>query len=388
MTAVLPHEAHLAALSCLEGIGPATLRRLLTMGAPDRVWDLVAGGRVPAGLLAGLPGAGDGLARRWVQQAARRSPAQVWEDCRRLGVGVTSVGAPGYPPCLAGDPDPPVVLFHRGNPDVLSAPRVAVVGTRRATGYGRRVAHELGRDLAAAGICVVSGLALGIDAAAHAGALDAGVAGGPGWAAPAAVVGAGPDAPGPVRNAALARRLIRLGVVLSEAPPGVPAHPWRFPVRNRILAGLADAVVVVESPGAGGSMSTVEHAQARDRPVLAVPGPVDSAVSEGTNALLADGAIVCTGASDVLGILGLGGRLVPGPVDERPAPTGVAAAVLEVLGWRPEPIDLLASRTGLEPRELAVVVGRLEADGWVRSHGGFVERVARPGIRHPRGGAP
>jgi DNA processing protein len=397
----LPHEAYLAALSALEHVGPATLRRLLALGTPAEVWDRVVRGSVPASVLEGHPRRGDGLPARWAAQTSACDPGRMWDHCRRLGIGVTSLGAHGYPAALAGDPEPPVVLFHRGDPDVLGAVRVAVVGTRRATGYGRRVAHELGRDLARVGVCVLSGLALGIDAAAHAGALDARTApaGGrdpdptaqsadgrrrPGEAAgPAAVVGAGLDAPCPARNAALARSLTRVGVVLSEVPPGVGALPWRFPVRNRILAGLADAVVVVESAGAGGSMSTVQHAQVRDRPVLAVPGPVDSAASEGTNALLAEGAAVCTGVDDVLCALGLVGRSVggPRPADPRPPPVGGAAAVLDHLGWRPETPERLVALTGMGVAGVAVALGSLEDDGWVVRRGGFVERVARPTIR-------
>lgn len=376
----LPHEAHLAALAGLDRVGPATLRRLLGLGTPAEVWDVVAAGRVPIEVLAGLPGADPATASAWAEQARASPPGAVWDRCRRLGVGVTALGAPGYPAALAQDPDPPVVLFHRGDPDVLGAPCVAIVGTRRATSYGRRTAHALGRDLAAAGVCVVSGLALGIDAAAHAGSLDD-----PGAAAPAAVVGAGLDAPGPRANAALARAMIRRGVVLSEVPPGVAARPWRFPVRNRILAALADVVVVVESAGAGGSMSTVQHAQERDRPVLAVPGPVDSPASEGTNALLVDGAGPCTGAADVLCLLGLAGRSPDrgAATETRPAPEGDAAVVMEHLDWRPETPDRLSAATGLDPVRLAVALGRLEDDGWIVRSGGFVERAGRPSPSRP-----
>jgi DNA processing protein len=226
---------------------------------------------------------------------------------------------------------------------------------------------------------VVSWLALGIDAAAHHGATAVD------GAAPAAVLGGGLDVPGPVRNASLARSVAARGVLLSEVPPGVRPLPWRFPVRNRILAGLAQAVVVVESAAAGGSMVTVQEAQARDRPVLAVPGPVDSHASVGTNLLLGDGAFVCTGARDVLDVLSLSPATLPpasapGP-DPRPVPTGDAARVLDELGWRPSTVEHLALRTGLALPALAGAIGRLETDGWAVQRGGFVERTARPRIR-------
>jgi DNA processing protein len=220
---------------------------------------------------------------------------------------------------------------------------------------------------------VVSGLALGIDAAAHHGAVA-------GAAPPAAVVGGGVDAPGPATNAALARQVIERGVVLSEAPPGTRPEPWRFPVRNRILAGLARVVVVVESSERGGSMHTVEQAQRRDRTVLAVPGPADSPVSAGTNGLLRDGAGVCTGPDDVLVALGLSSVAPPpGAVDDRPQPDGDAGRVLELLGFTPVPVESLARELDLDLSRLSLALGELESLGWAERRGPFVERVARGG---------
>jgi DNA processing protein len=372
-------------MSGLERVGPITLRRLLELGRPDEVWRMIVEGRLPPRVVASLPGPSAAQVAAWPAWARthRLDPAALWERCERFEVGAVSLGAPGYPGALMEDPEPPVVLFHRGDPDVLSAPRVAIVGTRRATGYGRRIAHDLGRELAAAGVCVVSGLAMGVDAAAHRGALAAIGAGG---APPAAVVGGGLDAPGPPRNADLARTLVEHGVVLAEVPPTVPATPWRFPVRNRVLAGLAQAVVVVESAVRGGSMITVAQAQLRDVPVLAVPGPVDSEVSEGTNRLLEEGAGVCTGVQDVLAALGAdrpsAGASTDLPRDPRPRPSGDAARLLDELGWRPCTPDQLAARLGLGFAELAAAIGVLERDGWVLQRGGWVERVARPPVRH------
>ena len=379
---VLPHEAYLAALASLDRVGPATLRALLTLGDPAAVWERVRAGRLPAALVATFPPASAAVVGTWPGLARGIDAAVLWKRCVRLGVGAVSLGSPGYPVALVDDPDPPVLLFHLGDPDVLVAPRVAIVGTRRATGYGLRQARALGAELAQAGVCVVSGLALGIDAAAHRGAIEA--AGAP----PAAVVGGGLESPGPVRNARLARDIARTGVILSEAPPGVTALPWRFPVRNRILAGLAQVVVVVESAPVGGSMLTVQEAQTRDRPVLAVPGPVDSLVSQGTNLLLGEGAGVCAGTQDVLCLLSLAGLVGPvGPVgpaamvDPRPQPVGPAARVLDELGWRPSTIEQLALRTGMGLRGLSAAIGRLEQDGWAVRRGGFVERVARAEVR-------
>jgi DNA processing protein len=182
--------------------------------------------------------------------------------------------------------------------------------------------------------------------------------------------------------------VVERGVVYSEVPPGIAARPWRFPVRNRVLAALADAVVVVESPGAGGSMHTVREAMGRDRPVLAVPGPIDSRASEGTNRLISEGAHPCLGPDDVLLAIGLvrGDRPrrsdEPSPTDPRPVPTGAAATVLDAIGWRPVTVEHLALRTGIEFGALALALGALETDGWIVRTGGWIERRAKPeGVR-------
>ncbi len=371
----LPHEAYLACMAGLPSVGPATLRRLAALGPVERTWARLRSGRIPGSVLSGSPSGVD-LVARWSQVARGVDPAQRWAELRSAGVGVTSLGSPGFPDALRSDPDPPVLLFHLGDPGVLVAPRVAIIGTRRPTGYGVRIAHRLASGLASSGVCVVSGLALGIDAAAHAGAVGALDGGG---APPVAVVGSGLDAPCPQPNRALARRVAACGMVCSEVPVGVPAAPWRFPVRNRIIAAFADVVVVVESAVTGGSMSTVEHALSRNRTVLAVPGPVDAASSEGTNRLIADGAGTCTGVDDVLAHLDPG-RVVAAarpsgpPANPRPLPGGLAGRLLELLGWRPETVDHLIRASGADPRAFAVALDALADSGWVVRRDGFVER--------------
>ena len=388
----VPLEAYLGALATLDGMGSASLRTLLSLGSPSEVWERICRGSVDARLRNALAPVARDASGGWAAQARSVDPVALWTRWRSRGIGVVSIGSPSYPACLLDDLDPPVLLFHRGDLDALAHPRVAVIGTRRATGYGRRVAHELGLDLASAGVCVVSGLALGIDAAAHNGAVaasdralgstaethvDPSVSGRT-QAGPVAVVGGGVDAPGPSTNAALARRVVDVGAVLSEAPPGTRPAPWRFPVRNRILAALAPVVVVVESAERGGSMLTVEQAQLRDRTVLAVPGPVDSPASAGTNALISEGALVCRGADDVVSALGLSLEGVANsPVANRPEPDGDAASVLAVLGFTPVSIESLSRDLDLDLGRLSVALGRLEALGWAERRGPFVERVAR-----------
>lgn len=376
----LPHEAHLAALASLDGVGPSRLRWLLSHGSPEQVWAMVQAGtlRRPPSHLALDPSS----LGKWAVASRSIDPVLCWQRCVDLGIGVVSIGSPAYPAALADDLDPPVVLFHLGDPASLDGPRVAIVGTRRATGYGLRTADRFGAELAEAGVAVVSGLALGIDAAAHRGATSV-VSSAVG---PVAVVGAGLDTPCPSRNRALAREVAARGVILSEVPPGVAARPWRFPVRNRVLAALADAVVVVESAGAGGSMHTVREAMARDRPVLAVPGPIDSRASEGTNQLISEGAAPCRGIDDVLDAIGLAAvrprvenRSSPDP---RPTARGDAATVLAAIEWRPVSVEHLALRTGLAFGALASALGELESDGWIARTGGWIERCVRPdGVR-------
>jgi DNA processing protein len=298
----------------------------------------------------------------------------VWARHAEADLHVGWRGDGGIPAALAEDVEPPGVLFRRGSLDVLEGPRVAIVGTRRCTRYGRDVAFDLGLDLAAAGVRVVSGLAAGIDAAAHRGAL------GGGGAPPVGVVGTGLDIVYPRSSADLWRDVAQHGLLLSEAPLGAPAARWRFPARNRLVAALADAVVVVESSTKGGSMYTVEEALRRDRPVLAVPGSVRSPASSGTNALLVEGATVCRGAADVLTLLDLtvapdrqvgaaGGRA------SRSLPGGDAGLVLDAVGWEPAETTGLALRTGLDLGRLALAIDQLEAGGWLTRSGAWVEQV-------------
>jgi DNA processing protein len=254
---------------------------------------------------------------------------------------------------------------------------VAIVGSRRCTQYGRDVAFDLGRDLAMAGVGVVSGLALGIDGAAHRGALAAG----DGAAPPVAVVGSGLDVIYPRAHARLWGQVAERGVVLSEAPLGARPEAWRFPARNRILAALAHVVVVVESRAQGGSRHTVLAADARDVTVMAVPGPVRSPASAYANELLHTGSSPARDVVDVLVALHLAGHITLSPK----ASAGPAAqpddshqsALLEAMGWRPASLDELVCRSGLTPGQVSVALARLEVGGWVVGGAGWWEQVRR-----------
>ena len=360
----LPPEAYAVALATLPGMGPKRLLEILRRWPPAEGWRRV---------LAGGAGGEAGLAPVWRVTAAGVDVAQVWRAHLDAGVRADVLGGDGYPPLLAADHEAPALLFSRGDPAALPAGRrVAIVGTRRCTRYGRDVAWELGRDLAAAGVTVVSGLALGIDGAAHAGALEAG--GGP----PVAVVGSGLDVVYPRVHASLWSAVAGAGLLLSEAPLGARPEPWRFPVRNRVIAAVAEVVVVVESHAAGGSRHTVEAAEARGRTVMAVPGSVRSPASAYTNGLLADGCPPARDATDVMVALGLSTAMRdPVPADLRPAPGPGEARVLEALGWEAASLEAVVTRTGMGAGEASVALTRLQRDGWVVSAGGWWERVAQ-----------
>ncbi len=263
VTETLPPAAYVAALAGLDGMGPSRLRAVLAHHrSPGEAWSGVRGGHlhhVPELTAVLAPKPAD-LVAGWARQADRIDPATSWRRHLDAGVGVTLRGHAAYPEVFARELEPPTIMFHLGDPDAVVGSRVAIVGTRDCTRYGHEVAFELGRDLAGAGVSVVSGLALGIDGAAHAGALEG--AGAP----PIAVVGSGLDVIYPRRNGSLWREVARRGVVWSEYPLGSAALAWHFPARNRLIAALADVVVVVESHDKGGALVTAELALDRQRP--------------------------------------------------------------------------------------------------------------------------
>jgi DNA processing protein len=382
----LPPEAYAAALAALPGMGPARLTAILACVAPAEAWAHIAAGRPwrQTEVLVALGRRAEPLIERWRAAAHAVDPAAAWHDLVASDVEVSLRGGPGYPSLLVGDIEPPAVLFHRGDPGVIAGPRVAIVGTRQCSATGSGVAFELGRDLARAGVVVVSGLASGIDGAAHRGVI-AGDA-----APPVGIVGSGLDVVYPRHQAVLWEVVGRKGVLLSEAPLGARPERWRFPARNRIIVACADLVVVVESHHRGGSMHTVDEADRRGIDVMAVPGSIRNPAAAGTNDLLAEGRTPVCSAQDVLVALGLGtaGRAAD-PLDRRAAPNLVDEPVLDALGWQPATLDQLVLRAGLDLATLAPRLDRLCETGWVARRGGWYERLAS-GDRRPveRGGGP
>lgn len=372
----LPDAAYAAALASVPGLGPRGLRALLDAGPPQEAWASVRRGAAVLGP----------RKARCAREAASVDVASVWRRHVDAGVAVSLRGGPGYPAALAPDPEAPAVLFALGDPTGLDhRPRAAVVGTRSATRYGLSVAAELGAGLAAAGVTVVSGLALGVDGAAHEGAVAACRREPRGAGPPVAVVAGGLGRPYPPQHAGLWHRVAACGAVVSEAPLGAADLAWRFPQRNRVIAALSEVVVVVECHARGGSLYTVSAAARRAVPVGAVPGSVRSPASAGTNALLADGCLVVRDLDDVLVALGLarahhsdarpagatgaaenGGRVAPADAD--------AVAVLDALGWERCTVDRLLERCGLGLGDCAAALERLAAAGLVHGDAGWWER--------------
>ena len=332
-------------LASQPGIGPRRLSDLLAGPGPERGWREAGGD-------------------------PQIDAEQVVAVHRAAGVRAMLIDDPAYPERLRSDLEPPAVLFAVGDLGAIRAPLVAIVGTRRGTGSGAGVARELGRELTEAGVAIVSGLALGIDGAAHRGVLDA-------RGAPVGVVGSGLDVVYPARHDELWGQVKAQGVLLGEAGLGVRPAPWRFPARNRIIAALADVLVVVESHAAGGSMHTVHEAIERDRLVMAVPGSVRNSSSAGTNQLIAEGCPPVRDATDVLVALGLGAAERAGIADSRPVPTPIAEAVLAGFDGEPSTLENLLLRTRVPLPDLALALEALLATGWVERTGGWYEPVAR-----------
>lgn len=354
----------LITLSCLRGITPRALFKL--------AW---AEGTAASCLRAIQMGRAGSLAdRAW---AAQVDPDDVLDRVAGCGGSFVANGDPGFPSELDDLlDDPPGWLFVRGRALTAGDPRVAIVGSRTCSASGRDIAFDLGRRLAGAGVAVVSGAANGIDSASHRGALAA-----PG--ATVAVLGSGIDRFYPPSKRGMLTRIEGAGTVVSEYPPGTAAEPHHFPARNRIIAALAGALVVVEGARKSGSRITVDHALDLGREVFAVPGPVISPLSETPLELIREGATMIRGADDLLADLGVADRVAVQAPPELPDPE---RRVYEAL-HAPALPDAVARQAGLSiPDAVSALLG-LELRGLVRARGGRYERRLVPSAgAAPHGG--
>lgn len=315
----------------------------------------------------GIPPA---VARSLAAGCTFEEAAEQLEQARRLGVELICIDDPRYPARLREIYDPPILLFVQGRLELLETVKVAIVGSRVSTAYGTAVARRLGHDLAAAGITVVSGMARGIDTAAHEGALEAGCT--------AAVFGCGLDVIYPAENRKLAERILRQGILLTEFPFATPAHPQNFPIRNRIVSGLSEAVVVVEGKQYSGSLITARLALDQNREVFAVPGNITSPASFGPNLLLKQGAQLVQSAADILDGLGVDVRArlarqrqLDLPTQETPAPAPVSGPAAQILALlhpdRPVHLDEILERLPhLSSSEIIALLFDLEESGHIR----------------------
>lgn len=302
-----------------------------------------------------------GSARRALDDAARAEREAAERDARRAldqgtdrGLTLLHGGHPEFPSSLQELDQPPPVLWVAGRPELLSMPAVAIVGTRNATRYGERVTHEISAALARAGMVVVSGMARGIDGVAHQAALA--VSG-----STVAVLGTGADMAYPSAHRQLRDAIARTGAVVAEALPGTGATPGAFPRRNRLIAALATATIVVEAGARSGALLTAQHALELGRTVAAVPGPIDSPQSVGSNELIRDGALVIATVADALALVGR-----TAPVAFRAPPEDAdAARAWRVLADGPADLDSLATRSGLPASRCLAAVTRLELSGAV-----------------------
>ena len=351
-------------LTLIPGIGGESQRKLLAaFGLPETVF--AAGYSALRGVI------GDRLAALLLDTNNRDAVARALDWATQPGQHILTLADSAYPQALLDIPDPPTLLYVRGRIDLLNRPSLAMVGSRHPTPQGLDNAHQFAVAVAKSGLVIVSGLALGIDAAAHQGALACG-------GDSIAVIGTGNDRIYPARNRELAIALAERGCVISEFPLGTPVAAANFPRRNRLISGLARAVLVVEATVDSGSLITARLAAEQGREVCAIPGSIHAPQARGCHKLIKQGAKLVETAEDVLEELGLDNR----PTHKTDSPTATtrsddpnSAHILAALGYDPCPLDTLIQRCGLTAEALSVILLRLELDGQV---------AALPGERYQR----
>ena len=391
-----------AALCALPKIGPKRLMTLLKHHDPQTAWAVVQGRAKPNEVVSAMLRV-EGLVTLLRHRATQDLQDQIEQRCIRAGINITIFGDENYPRALIADLAPPAVLFYFGDLSVLNSRRVGMVGTRSATASGRYLASHIAYDLATNDVCVVSGLARGIDSWAHRGALRAlesqpaeqtirrladrladrrvGRLADRPVGRPVGIVASGLDVVYPRENAQLWQDIATQGALISESAPGSPPEAFRFPLRNRILAALSEVLVVVESRDTGGSMITVDEAQKRDVTVLAVPGSPRNIASNGTNQLIQQGCLPIIGAQDVLVALGLDNRRAQESIyDPRVRLSTSDQSLISMMAGSPFTFDDFVIRSDLATIDAAVALGRLEALGWIVGNSGWWEVIE---VRQP-----
>ena len=352
----LPDISYAAAwlrFTLAPGVGPAARHALLKhFGSPH------AALQAPRAEVAAVCGAAvaQALARGPLQALLDRTLAWLEHPTHHL----VTLADDEYPPLLLQTPDPPALLYASGRVELLAGPCIAIVGSRSATPRGAQDAEGLAHAISAHGICIASGMARGIDAAAHRGGLRA-------RGSSIAVLGTGIDVVYPRGHEELAQTLAQRGCLLSELPLGMHPDRWNFPRRNRLISGLSRGVVVVEAAPESGSLITAQLALDQNRDVFAVPGSIHATHSKGCHALIKDGAKLVETAADVLAEYGLAPRPAPESSVAHPAR---AHPLLHAMGFAPMCVDELVLLTGLQAADVAAQLSSLEIDGRVKPLGG------------------
>jgi len=349
-------------LTLVPGVGGETQRSLLkAFGLPDRIFE--AGMAALSGVI------GTALAGRLLchDSEAEIEAALAWADLP--GNHVLTLADDDYPPALLEIADPPLLLYLKGRADLLQGKSLAIVGSRNPTPQGEANAASFAATLTEAGLTIVSGMALGIDAAAHRGALEGG-------GLTVAVIGTGADRVYPARNRDLAQAIFEQGAIISEFPLGTPPLAGNFPRRNRIIAGLSQGCLVVEAAARSGSLITARLAAEAGREVFAIPGSIHSPLSKGCHQLIRTGAKLVESARDILEELRW--PVIPAreAAIETPSAAPKADILLAALGHEPCTLDTLAARAGLTPDALLAMLLQLELEGHVASlPGGRYQRL-------------
>jgi DNA processing protein len=368
-------HAVITALASLPEMNVMTIPRLLDIaGGAEELWNILSRGGKRAEALVGAD-----KASMWRKHCRLVKPETDFKRLGRLGIRVLLPGDEGYPHRLLAIYDPPALLFTRGSCPTAEAPYVAVVGSRRASDYGKWASEVLGSELARRGVVVVSGAAYGVDGRAHLGCLRA-------RGRTIAVMGCGVDRAYPSLHADLLERIAASGCVMSEFPPGSPPLPWHFPQRNRIIAGLSHAVVVVEASEKSGALITADMALEEGREVMAVPGPITSPLSLGTNSLIQKGAKLVTDVQDIIDELPFSEQAYIDAVPPQVEGKGECCAcdlsdgeraVVELLQDRPRSLDWLAVSLEGTVGELLTRLTSLSFKGWVLEEAGGRYRLLK-----------
>jgi DNA processing protein len=342
----------------VKGIGAVRFQALLNaFGDAETAWNASPSALAAAGL-------GPKVVERLLEVRASVDLFQYWEGMQRQNISVLTWDEPGYPSQLKEIDQPPPVLYLRGEVTAEDGWAVAIVGTRAVTAYGRQVTEELALVLAQSGVTVVSGLARGVDGVAHSAALKAG-------GRTLAVLGSGVDRIYPPEHRAMAEKIIAQGALVSDYAPGTPPDSSNFPPRNRIISGLALAVVIVEAGETSGALITAAFAVDQAREVFAVPGNIHAPQSRGPNRLIRDGAHPLLRPQDVLEALDLTRNLERREIRRAAPSDATEAALLGVLNQQPLHVDEIRSQTGLPIERVSAALTMMELKGLVRQVGGM-----------------